>query len=229
MSNTKNHAIPDGRYIAQYLGETSFDNGIKLEFNVSVGQYKNQRLFFSLTSKIAKIAVIERSGMWLDWMQFEGDSLANKLCAILSHAGYDPVFVAVEGGVIINVTDPYKSKKLRMEFYNELSIDWSISKQPGSDQNNLNSCMLFNNHVGRIPAVYWSDAYPNEGVLGEWLQAAIDPNGLNYYHPACLWVNELFYGMGGTKEYVPADQYGWPKLWLNRGFECIPPSPRINP
>lgn len=223
MSNTNNYTVPDGRYIAQYLGETSFNNGINLEFEVTVGPYKNQRLFLSLTSKIAQAAVAERSGMWLDWMQFEGDPLANRLYTILHHAGYDPVFVVVAGGSIKDAIDPSETKKLDVEFYDELSVDWNIS---GSDQENLDSCMLFNNQVGRIPTVYWGDAYPNEAILGEWLQAAIDPNGPNYYHPACLWVNELFYGAGGKKDFVPRDEYDWPKNWLNRGFDCVPPSPR---
>lgn len=220
--NIVNQKVPTGRFIASYEKEFEIDNCIGVNFIITVGSFKDERVTTIISTQKAKSAIRQRSGGWIEWMAYSGDATANKITDAIRNSVADQFFIDLDAGIVKNIIDPTRTERIYKSFIKALSVTWQISSEPGNAISNLNSCKLYLKTMGLLPKTWGYNS--GELELRTWLNEVTNPSSELYLHEAAVWINEIYVSLGGI--YEKTLKRDWPPILKNNGFDRPPKPPR---
>lgn len=217
-------ALPKGKYIVRYLGDVEFGQCVAANFEISVGEHTGRQVQMLICTKKALQAVNERSGGWIDWMAYDGDTKAGKIldATLNSVGGY--FFADLEDGRVVRTSSPIRSESAFNSFLKQICPLWKLHTGDGANQRNMEACKKYWSIMESLPRSWGS--VPGERNLRRWLNDATDPNSRAYFHPASVWINAVYVELGGSYEQM--DACVWPLLLKNNDFDSPPQRPKRN-
>jgi len=118
--------LSNGNYIVRYLGDREVGECVAADFEISIGECAGARVQMLICSRKAAEATRLRSGMWLEWMAYEGDAKASSVldASLNSVAGY--MLAEVRDGQVHRAKSPTTSETAFNKFLKQLSPLWAM-------------------------------------------------------------------------------------------------------
>ncbi|MCZ8254669.1 MAG: hypothetical protein O9327_03155 [Polaromonas sp.] len=214
-------AVPpiDGTFVVRFRSQHVEGDHVVATLRVEHGDHLGNALRFVLRGRKVETAIRDRSGDWIEYLEYESQAQAVRLQKCIREGVKEAFMVEVKGGVVTKLINVGADERAHDKFMATISSAWALSS--GDPELNLAACRTFMAWNDWLPRDFGTT--PGEQELRAWLDRASSPEDQEHHLPTHVWLCQQFDDLVARCEQPGLDP--WPYQLTNNGFHSAPIRP----